>query len=130
MGSTVELQGVDAMLNAIRRKMASGVSQLENEGLRASGEIIAEAQREKVAVSSINHEHIKEDIRVSGVRRGDGLRFVLIGASKKTNWRLHFLEFGTKKMPPQPFILPSFQENKDRVSSLLAGAFRKGVSEG
>lgn len=130
MGSGVELQGVDEMLAAIRRKLASGVMQLENQGLREAGEIIAEAQREKVAVSNINHEHIKDDIRVSGVRREDGLRYVLVGASKKTAWRLHFLEFGTKKMPPQPFVFPSYQENKDRVSALLAGTFRKGVSGG
>ncbi|MEC0242768.1 hypothetical protein P4H66_23435 [Paenibacillus dokdonensis] len=129
MASEVELQGIDGMLTVIRNKIASGIYQLENEGLRASGEIIAEAQREKVAVSTINHEHIQADIKVSGVRRGDGLRFVLIGTSKKTSWRLHFLEYGTKRMPPQPFIIPSFQENKDRIASVLANAQRKGMME-
>lgn len=129
MGSSVELLGVEAMLSSIRNKIASGVQNLENEGLRASGEIIAEAQREKVAVSNYNHEHIKDDIKVSGVRRGDGLRYVLIGTSKKTSWRLHFLEFGTKSTPPQPFIIPSFQENKDRIASVLANAQRKGMME-
>lgn len=127
MGSHVELQGVEQMLSIIRQKINSGVERVENQGLRAAGEIIATAQREKVAVSTIEHVHIKDTIGVSNVRRGDGMRFVLIGASKETAWRVHFLEYGTKKQPAQPFIYPSFHENKARVSQLIAIEMRRGM---
>jgi HK97 gp10 family phage protein len=128
MASGMELQGVDQMLASIRRKLASGVERLENEGLRSAGEILAEAQREKAPESKIDHVHLNEDIQVSPVRRADGLRFVTVGPGKKTAWRAHFPEYGTSHSPAQPFIYPSFHENKDRIARLLASVQRKGMS--
>lgn len=127
MASGIELQGADQMVAMIRQKLSSGVQRLENQGLKAAGEILADAQREKVVVSTIEHVHIRDSITVSNVRRGDGLRFVLIGPGKETSWRAHFLEYGTKKAPAQPFIYPSFHENKSRVSQLLAATFKGGM---
>lgn len=130
MASGVELQGVEQMLAATRRRIEAGIQRMENQGLKEGGEIFAEAQREKVPMSTIDHIHMRDDIKVSPVRRGDGVRFVTIGPGKKTAWRAHFSEFGTRKSPAQPFIYPSFHENKDRVTQLLANLQRKGMSEG
>ncbi len=128
MGSGVELQGVDQMLAAIQRKLASGVARLENQGLREAGEILAEAQRNHVPISSIDHLHMRDDIRVSRVRRIDGLKVITIGPGKKTAWRAHFSEFGTKHSPAQPFIYPAFHENKERITRLLATVQREGMT--
>ena len=129
----VELQGSEQMMAAIRQKLMSGVQRLENQGLRAAGEIIADAQRSIVVESDIERVHsvhIKDDIKVSGVRRDGemGERYILIGTSRKTSWRVHFVEYGTKKVAPRPFIYPAFHENKDRIAQLLAGALKRGMS--
>lgn len=127
MANEIKLLGTDEMLSSIRRKINAGIEKMENEGLREGGEILAEAQREKVPVSEIDHVHIRDDIRVSPVRRADGIRFVTVGPGKKTAWRAHFPEFGTKHSPAQPFIYPSFHENKSRIIRLLASKQRKGM---
>lgn len=128
--SVIELLGEEQMLAAIRSKLSSGIAKLENQGLREGGEIFAEAQREKVAVSNVDHVHIRDDIQVSPVRRKNGIRFVAIGPGKLTAWRAHFLEYGTKKMPARPFIYPSFHENKARVLALFADLYREGMKAG
>lgn len=128
--SGAELQGVDQMLVSIRQKLQSGVQSLENQGLRAAGEILADAQRERVVVSDKTHGvHIRDDIKVSNVRRDglEGSRYVLVGATKKTSWRIHFVELGTKKVPARPFIYPSFHENKARIAQLFAAVQRRGM---
>ncbi|MBG9734550.1 HK97-gp10 family putative phage morphogenesis protein [Paenibacillus alvei] len=126
----IELQGVDEMLRTIRARMGNGAERLVNKGLRGAGEIIADAQREKVAVSDRATQHIRDDIRVSGVRRVDGVKFVLIGQSKKTSWRAHLLEFGTKKTTAQPYIYPAFVEEKDAAKQYMIQEFQKGVRDG
>lgn len=128
MAGRVELQGVDQMISAIRQKLGEGAKKMENETLRSGGEIFAAAQRDSVAVSDINHLHIKDDIKVSSVRSKDGDKYVAIGPGKATGWRAHFLEFGTSKMPAQPFIYPSFHEQKARVAAFMASEFRKALS--
>ncbi|BFH59451.1 HK97-gp10 family putative phage morphogenesis protein [Paenibacillus azoreducens] len=127
---SIELQGVDQMQAAIRRKLEAGVIKMENQGLKEAGEILAQAQREKVPVSTIEHVHMRDDIKVSPVRRQDGLRSVTIGPGKKTAWRAHFSEFGTRNQPAQPFIYPAFHENKVKVAQLLANTMRRGMAEG
>lgn len=130
MGSSVELQGVEQMLESIRSKLSSGVTRVENEGLRAAGEILAAAQRDKVAVSTIDHKHIRDDIRVSNVRRGDGIRYITVGPGKETAWRARFLEDGTRNMSAQPFIYPAAHENKALIAQLLASYYRRGMRDG
>ncbi|MFW5437116.1 HK97-gp10 family putative phage morphogenesis protein [Paenibacillus apiarius] len=126
----VELQGINEMLHALRSKMGSGAARLEHKALQEGGEIIAAAQREKVAVSDKASLHMRDDIKVSRVRRQDGVKFVLIGPGKGTGWRAHFLEFGTKKTPAQPFIYPAFHEQKAAVERHMAREFQIGVRDG
>lgn len=128
MAGRVELQGVEQMLAAIRQKMGDGAKTLENKALREGGQIFATAQRDKVPVSNIDHLHIRDDIKVSGVRSKDGDKYVAIGPGKDTGWRAHFLEFGTSKMNAQPFIYPSFHEQKARVAQFMAAELRAALS--
>lgn len=127
MAGRVELQGVDQMLSAIRQKLGDGAKKLENSTLREGGEIFAEAQRELVAVSEIDHLHMRDDIKVSSVRSKDGDKYVAIGPGTATGWRAHFLELGTSKMPAQPFIYPSFHEQKARVAQFIAAELAKAL---
>ncbi|MGF7046396.1 HK97 gp10 family phage protein [Paenibacillus sp. DS2015] len=128
---SVELLGVEQMLAEIRSRLNAGAERIENKALREGGEMFAEAQRAKVPYDqSGSGRHIRDDIKVSGVRRDDGIKFVVIGPGKKTGWRSHFYEFGTAKMSARPFIYPSFHENKARVGQFIADEFRKGLNNG
>ncbi|CAM3743946.1 HK97-gp10 family putative phage morphogenesis protein [Cohnella lubricantis] len=126
-----ELQGVDEWLDALRRKLGEASARVENRGLRAAGEIMAGAMRDKAPVSEkASGTHIRDDIKVSGVRRKDGVKYVLVGPSKKTSWRAHFPEFGTQKMTARSFIYPAFHEKKDAALAALADEFREGLENG
>lgn len=130
MASEVELQGVDQMLASISSKLASGIYRMENVGLREAGKLLAEAQREEVVVSDVNHVHIKDDIKVSNVRRGDGIRYILVGPGKITGWRAHFTEYGTSETDAKPFVYPALHKNKNTITRLLAAQQRQGMIEG
>lgn len=123
----VELIGVEQMMNAIHFKLNAGSEVAENKALLEAGDIIVEGQISKLNKSNINHTHIKDNIKRSGVRRDDGLKFVLIGAGKKTGWRAHFIENGTSHSSANPFIYPTFHENKDRIVQLIAQRFKEGM---
>lgn len=128
---SVELLNVDQMLAEIRARLNEGAERVENKALREGGEIFAAAQRAKVPYNQKGSgRHIRDDIKVSGVRRDDGEKFVVIGPIKKSSWRSHFYEFGTVKMPARPFIYPSFHENKARVAQFIAAEFREGLRNG
>lgn len=127
----MELQGVDEWLEALRRKFDSASERIENRGLRTGGEVMAQAMREKAPYDAGHDgDHIRDDIKVSNVRRKDGVKYVLIGPGKKTGWRAHFPEYGTRKARAQPFVYPAFHETKREVLQKIADEYRKGLEEG
>ncbi|MBO9596371.1 MAG: HK97 gp10 family phage protein [Cohnella sp.] len=127
----IELQGVEEWLEALRRKLGEASNRVENRGLSAAGEIMAAAMKDKAPVSEKTSDtHLRDDIKVSGVRRKDGIKYVLVGPGKKTAWRAHFPEFGTTKMTAKPFVYPAFHEKKDEALAAIADEFRRGLEEG
>lgn len=132
MGGRIEFNA-DAYLAEIRSRLGNAAARLENKGLRAAGQPIADAQKSIVVKSNKGGRapHIKDDIRVSGVRRDTiaGTRYILIGGTKLTKWRHHFLEFGSSKQNPQPFITPGFNAGKDAALQTLIAEFRRGLEQ-
>lgn len=128
----MDLRGVDEWLAALRQKLGEASERVENHGLKAGGQIMAEAMIEKAPYDDDKTEgvHIKDDIKVSGVRRKDGIKFVVIGPGRKTGWRAHFPEFGTSKMPAQPYVYPAFHETKGLALQKIADEYRRGLEEG
>lgn len=127
--SGIELLGVDQMLADIRRKLGKASARLESKALRTAGEIIAEEERSRVEVSDRKSPHVREDIYVTRVIRKEGQKYILVRTSKRTSWRLHFLEFGTSKMAARPFKEPAFHAKKREALQVLADEFRKGLRE-
>lgn len=127
---SIELQGTGPMLDEIRRRLGSASDRLESKALRAAGEPIAEDMKGRVNVSDRESRHLRDDIRVSRVVRKDGMKYVLVGATKRTSWRGHFLEWGTSKMTAQPFAEPAFHARKGEALQILADEFRKGLHDG
>lgn len=127
----IELQGTDELIAEIRKKLGNASQRLENKALRKAGEPISEAMKSHVNVSDAEGTHLKEDIKVSSVRRDKfaGTRYVKIGAGKKTGWRGHFLEYGTGKQNPQPWASKGFEEGKNEAKQILGDEFRKGLEE-
>ena len=127
MANRIELRGIDALLADIRRKLQSGSDRIESKALRAGGEEIAGAMRDRVNRSGYAYTHLRDDIKVSNVRRKEGTKFVLIGPSRKTAWRGRFLEFGTSKMAARPFAEPGFHEKKGAALQRIAEEFERGL---
>lgn len=127
--SGVQLQGVDQMLAEIRRRLGNGSARLESKALRAAGEPIAEDMKSRVNLSDEEHVHLRDDIQVSKVIRREGTRYVLIGSTKRTSWRGHFLEWGTSTQPARPYVEPAFHARKGQALQILADELRKGLRE-
>lgn len=128
MHSEHELTGIDEILRAVRQRLEAGSARVERNALKAAGEAVAGSMRQKVAVSNLSYaRHTRDNMTVSGIRRKDGLKYVLIGPNKKVSWRAHFIEFGTSNQSAQPFIEPAFREKKDEALQILAEELRKGL---
>ncbi|WP_459198614.1 HK97-gp10 family putative phage morphogenesis protein [Bacillus subtilis] len=102
--ANMDIDGLDDLTQYFE-KIGGDVEKVEPVALKAGGEIIAERQRSHVNRSDKQQPHMQDNITVSNVRESkDGEKFVSVGPNKKVAYRARFLEWGTSKMPPHPFI--------------------------
>ncbi|PAK28386.1 hypothetical protein CJ467_20860 [Bacillus velezensis] len=124
----MELDGFDE-LEKYFRQIGDNVQKAEEVALKAGGEIVANEQRRGVNVSDKQQPHIKDNITVSSPREDkDSGYFVSVGPNKKVAYRARFLEYGTSKMSPHPFIEKSIDiaEGKalDVMEKIVTGAMK------
>jgi len=118
MAAEIELQGLDELLNKLQQ-MSDRAGRVENKALKAAAQPVAEEMKSLVNVSSIDHLHIRDNIKISGVKSKDGIKYIEIGPGKDTNWRAKFLEWGTSKMSAKPFVQISYEHKKNDVLEIM-----------
>lgn len=128
MGTNFELDGLKEM-NAKLEKMGIVGSKIQNNAIKAGGEVLQKSISEHVVVSDRNETHIRDDIVVSNVKNKNEEKYVEVGAGKETAWRAKFLEFGTSKMSARPFMSPAMSESQDDVLKAIAEKMREGLNE-
>nr|MDH3099429.1 HK97 gp10 family phage protein [Bacillus velezensis] len=115
----MSFDGIDDLTQYFE-KIGGDVEKVEPVALKAGGEIIAERRRAHVNRSDKKQPHMQDNITVSNVRESkDGVKFVAVGPNKKVAYRGRFLEWGTSKMPPHPFIEKGGEEGEGPAVELM-----------
>jgi len=122
----VQMEGIQGLLRELQH-LGERANRIENQALREGAEPVAQAMRQKVRVSNKNQPHIRYNIEISRVKQEDNIKYVEVGPNKQTNWRARFLEFGTSKMRPRPFMGPAAAESRGKVLARIERALRRGL---
>lgn len=117
------------MDNLIRKieDMGKAGTRIENKALKKAGELIVEEAKNNVP---FRKGKLKEGLKVSGVRKKNGNKFVLAGIQKGDNSKIFygkFLEFGTSKMKARPFMGPAYESKKEEAKEVIKDELRKGL---
>lgn len=124
--ASMELNGLDELIRKVQDMGKAGV-RVENAALKKAGELIVEEAKNNVPVKT---EKLKKGLKVSGVRKKGGNKFVLAGIQKGDNSKIFygkFLEFGTSKMKAQPFMGPAYESKKEEAKEIIKDELRKGL---
>lgn len=122
----MELDGMDNLIRKIE-DMGKAGTRIENKALKKAGELIVEEAKNNVP---FRKGKLKEGLKVSGVRKKNGNKFVLAGIQKGDNSKIFygkFLEFGTSKMKARPFMGPAYESKKEEAKEVIKDELRKGL---
>ncbi|PEL58824.1 HK97-gp10 family putative phage morphogenesis protein [Bacillus toyonensis] len=127
MADGVDLLGFDRLMSELEQMGLRG-EKIEDKALAAGGEQIRKAIAERSEPRSSSPkkpsksepwrtgQHLLDNIRVTKARKEDGVKTIKIGidkADRSPYFYGKFLEWGTSKMPAQPFIEPGFCSSKE-----------------
>lgn len=122
----MEFEGM-AELQRRLTDMGSQAKRIENKAIRAGSAILLEQMQKEVPLSTEDHIHIRDDLKVGSISRKEGYPVATVGPTKETAWRAKFLEYGTVKMPPNPFISRAAEESRRSVAEVMKAEVRRGL---
>lgn len=112
-------------LTARLTRLNANVDNIADEALTEAAPLIKNEMESLVPVSNINHRHIKDDIKITDIKGTGANKYIDIGVNGSTAWRAKFIEYGTSKMPAQPFIAPGLQNKKRDALAVMASVLRR-----
>lgn len=121
---SVKIKGLQAIESNLR-KLAIKERKARNKALEKLTEAVAN-QLERNTPPGANHsgKHMKNDVQIS---KPDEDGHITVGFGKETSWRVHFVEMGTIKQPPQGFVQQTEDQMKRRVLDIIRSELKKGV---
>jgi HK97 gp10 family phage protein len=84
----------------------------------------------------VDEGDVQDSIRQHGVKEGKrgGLYVAITAGDKSTEADTYqvarLLEFGTQKMPAQPYLLPAFRANRKRAQRRMRKAIKDAILKG
>lgn len=85
--------------------------------VEAGGSYAARYLRVKTPVDYNRKTHMKDHIVFSKPTANNPVSEV--GFDKEVSWRVHFVEFGTIKQRPQPFIKTTMKDIENKVTNII-----------
>lgn len=122
--ANIQVTGIDQMIRRLNQ-LGTGASRAENKALHAGADVL-KATMERNAPGPSNktgRPHLRDNIVKGRIRTQKGEKFIQVGPGKQTFWSV-FLEFGTTKMAPQPFVERSVDEAGQQVLRVMARTLR------
>lgn len=124
MSSGMRVSGLNEMAQRLRR-LGDQASRSENEVLRAGAAPLQRTMsRNAPGPSKRRRQHLKDNIIIGPVRKRANEKVIQVGPGKDSFYS-HFLEFGTTKMTPRPFVEPSVNEAGNDVLRAMAAQMRR-----
>ena len=120
--ASLELEGMENLLNELEKLGVAG-EKIERIALVRAGEKVKDA-----IVREAPHRtgNLKQNIKVSNLKRLDGGAFVEVYPSKNVFYAA-FLEYGTTKMKADPFMSRGYETSKEDAEKTIEEEIKKGL---
>lgn len=127
MSANMKVTGLSEMV-ARAQKMGKQGERAENEALKSGAEVLKNTMaRNAPGPSHKQRVHLRDNIQTTRVKRKQGEKVVEVGPGKDAFYA-HFLEFGTTKMTPRPFVEPSVSDAGDEVLRAITAELKRGLN--
>lgn len=119
MKTSIKVEGLRELGNAIKELDSRVQKRIARSATAAGARVIANEAKRLVHVDSGN---VKKNIRTANLKSNQpGVQETAVGVrvngkTKDSAFYWTFLEFGTAKMAPKPFLRPAFESQKMRAA--------------
>ncbi len=129
--ASIELEGMAELIDKVNKLGAKG-EVIKKKALDKVGELVKTSMERKAPRSEETKKHMADNIKVSEIKKENGVDFVKIGPNKGDNSEFFyskFTEWGTSKIPAQHWAENSLLENKREINQTIMEELKRGLEE-
>ena len=129
--ASIELEGMAELIDKVNKLGAKG-EVIKKKALDKAGELVKTSMERKAPRSEETKKHMADNIKVSEIKKENGVDFVKIGPNKGDNSEFFyskFTEWGTSKIPAQHWAENSLLENKREINQTIMEELKRGLEE-
>ena len=123
----IELEGIEELIDKVNKLGLQGES-IKKKALDKAGELVKGSMESKAPRSEESKRHMADNIKVSEIKKSNGIDYINIGPNKGDNSEFFyskFTEWGTSKIPAQHWAEKSILENKKEINSIIKNELKK-----
>ena len=125
MADNMTLVGMEEILDRLK-ELGQRAAPAENQAIYAGAEIVRDNASRRAPRSSETKEHLADNIVISEPKQDENGKYVEVGP-KAPFFYGKFLEYGTSKMSPRPFMGPAKAESKKQVLETIRQTLKEGL---
>lgn len=95
--------------------------------VEAAGEYASKQLKTKTPIDYDTNTHMKDHVVYSKPTVNKPVSEV--GFDKEVSWRVHFVEFGTIKQPPQAFIQKTLKDIESKVADIIQSEMMRRMKQ-
>lgn len=129
--ANIKLEGLEELIDKVNKLGQQG-NEIKKKALDKAGELVKESMEKKAPRSRTTKRHMADNIKISEIKREDGIDYVNIGPNKGDNSEFFyskFTEWGTSKIPAQHWAEKSIQENSKEINNAISEELQRGLDE-
>lgn len=129
--ASIELEGMAELIDKVNKLGAKG-EVIKKKALDKAGELVKTSMERKAPRSTETKKHMADNIKVSEIKKENGVDFVKIGPNKGDNSEFFyskFTEWGTSKISAQHWAENSLLENKREINQTIKEELQRGLEE-
>lgn len=129
--ASIELEGMTELIDKVNKLGAKG-EVIKKKALDKAGELVKTSMERKAPRYEETKKHMADNIKVSEIKKENGVDFVKIGPNKGDNSEFFyskFTEWGTSKIPAQHWAENSLLENKREINQTIKEELQRGLEE-
>lgn len=132
MANEIELIGMDDLLNKLEQMGKQG-KKIEKQALKKAGEVMSAAAKSEAPVydgkpvKNVIAGKLKNSIKVSPIKKKGNTHYVWVGDVDREAEYGWYHEFGTSKLPANPWLTRAYDKAKDEIREVIASEIKGGL---
>ena len=127
----LDLLGMEELIDQVN-KLGSRGEAIKKKALAKAGDFVKSSMEKNAPKSQLAKRHMADHIKVSEIKKENGIDYIDIGPNKGDNSEFFyskFTEWGTSKIPAQHWAENSVLENKRKLREVILEELQRGLEE-